>query len=177
MSSRERVYLCSFVEKPQSEFQSECPVCLLVLREPYQVNCCGYAYCRVCIGRIQRESKPCPCCNDKRFDKFEDKRLKRSLNAFKVHCSNSQQGCQWVGELGQLDNHINTKFSYRDANSLKLNAFTALSSPYDLTFKPIKMTSVPRDFLCGYCKEFILNYEEAATNHWPVCGAFQYLAC
>ena len=35
MTSSEGGYNCAFVERPQSEFQTECPICLLVLREPY----------------------------------------------------------------------------------------------------------------------------------------------
>ena len=76
MSSSEGGYTCTFVEKPQSKFQSECPICLLVLRKPNQVSCCGYV--------VQDDNKPCPCCNAERFDTFDDKRLKRSLYDFKV---------------------------------------------------------------------------------------------
>ena len=108
IASNKGGYECEFVEKPPKAFQSECPVCLLVLREPFQVTCCGYAFCRVCIERITQDKKPCPCCNSQDFDKFEDKRLKRSLYGFKICCINQKQGCEWVGELGELDNHLNS---------------------------------------------------------------------
>ena len=98
---------CEFVEKPPKAFQSECPVCLLILREPFQVTCCGYAFCRACIERIKKDNKPCPCCNSNDFDKFEDKRLNRSLYKFKIYCINKEQGCKWQGELKELDNHLN----------------------------------------------------------------------
>ena len=101
-------YECEFVEKPPTVVQSECPVCLQILREPYQTNCCGYAFCQVCIERVKADNTPCPCCKAEKFDKFEDKRLKRTLYEFKVYCINKPQGCQWVGELSQLDNHLNS---------------------------------------------------------------------
>ena len=41
---------------------SECPVYQLVLLEPSQAICCGYSFCRVCIGHIKAEGDPCPCC-------------------------------------------------------------------------------------------------------------------
>ena len=44
---------CEFTEKPPKAVQSECPVCLLVLREPYQAMCCGYSFCKVCIEKIK----------------------------------------------------------------------------------------------------------------------------
>ena len=128
---------CEFEEKPSKGVQSECPVCLLILKEPYQVTCCGYGFCRVCIERVRAENIPCPCCNARDFDSFEDKRLKRSLYDFKVRCANKKQGCQWVGELGELENHLNYKPSQdtkqlleRAANLLKFSVFTAPSIFY-----------------------------------------------
>ena len=44
---------CEFVKKPSSDIQSECPVCLQVICEPYQVDCCGYVFCQVCIKHIK----------------------------------------------------------------------------------------------------------------------------
>lgn len=49
MAYQEGGFDCEFEEKPSKGVQSECPVCLLVLRKPYQVTCCGYGFCRVCI--------------------------------------------------------------------------------------------------------------------------------
>ena len=98
---------CDFVEQPPSTIQSECPVCLQILCEPYQAPCCGNSFCRVCIEKIKNNNKPCPACREENFVTFHDKRLQRSLYAFEVYCSHKQEGCEWKGELGQLDNHIN----------------------------------------------------------------------
>ena len=164
---------CEFVVKPQKAFQSECPVCLHVLREPYQVNCCGYAFCHVCIEKIEREKRLCPCCNEK-FNKFEDKRLKRSLHAFTVHCSNEEQGCQWVGELGQLDIHLNLNPSKQ--NQLQGCQYIQLKCLHCSTFyqrsclKAHQNYQCPkRPFSCQHCKNFKSQYEDVANNHWPVC--------
>ena len=98
---------CEFVERPPEVFQSECPVCLQIVRDPYQVTCCGYSFCRSCIERIKADNKPCPTCNENGFSDFPNKGLKRSLYAFKVRCSHQKDGCEWMGELGQLDVHLN----------------------------------------------------------------------
>ena len=100
MIDQEGGYECDFVEKPPEALQSECPVCLLVLRKPYQTTCCGHVFCQACIEQVQANNDHCPCCQAETFDIFEDKRLKRSLSGFKVHCTNKQEGCQWMGELG-----------------------------------------------------------------------------
>ena len=43
---------CQFVDAPK-ELQSECPVCLSILREPCQVTCCGKSFCRACIAGFE----------------------------------------------------------------------------------------------------------------------------
>ena len=170
-------YDCEFVEKPPKVVQSECPVCLQTIREPYQVDCCGYAFCQVCIEQVKAANKPCPCCKAEEFNKFEDKRLKRTLYEFKVYCANKDQGCQWVGELGQLDNHLNSDPSRE--KQLEGCQFTGVKCCY--CSELIQRTSVQvhqgeqclrRPFRCKYCKDFDSTYKDVTTNHWPVCGYY-----
>ena len=98
---------CEFVKKPPEDVQSKCPVCEQILREPYQTSCCGKSFCRVCIERIKTDNKPCPTCKEENFDTFHCKKLQNTLHGFQVYCSHKQEGCEWKGELGQLDNHLN----------------------------------------------------------------------
>lgn len=98
---------CEFVENPPEKFpQVDCPVCLSILREPHQVTCCGNNFCRTCIERVKKKKKACPTCNEGELNYFPDKRLQRSLYAFKVYCTERAGGCGWSGELGNLDNHL-----------------------------------------------------------------------
>ena len=164
---------CELVEEPPTAVQSECPVCLLVLRQPYQVTCCGYAFCRVCIDSVRKNKLGCPWCNGKRFRMFEDKRLKRSLYALKVYCTNKQQGCQWEGELRQLDNHL--KYPLKD-KTLEGCQFTKIKCLYcrmyflrsDVQIHQREQCS-KRPHSCQYCKKFNSSYEDVTTNHWPKC--------
>ena len=168
---------CDFVEKPPKAIQSECPVCLLIIREPYQATCCGYSYCKRCIDRIKARNNACPCCKAKRFESFEDKRLKRSLYELKVSCSNKSQGCQWVGELRQLDDHINANPSRQ-----KLSEgckYTLVPCPYcDLeqsrsTIQTHQNDSCPkRPFKCVYCNRYTSDYESVSSKHWQTCGYY-----
>ena len=96
---------CEFVDNPPSVLQTECLICLLVLREPYQVVCCGKSFCRSCIQRVQF-SKQCPHCKEERIV-FPNKGLQQSLYQLKVRCTHQKEGCKWTGELGALDNHLN----------------------------------------------------------------------
>ena len=90
------------------KFQYECPICLQVLRTPQQVTCCGYSFCKDCIEQVENS---CPCCKNEEFDYFHNKGLQRDLHKLNVYCSHNHEGCQWVGELGQLDNHLNINLS------------------------------------------------------------------
>ena len=110
-SSRARPcgYDCEFVERPPAQVQCECPVCLQVLRDPQQVTCCGNSFCKVCIDRVKKNGKPCPTCNVVAFSIFPNKGLRRTLGGFRVYCSNKDEGCEWVGELGDIERHLNSK--------------------------------------------------------------------
>ena len=99
---------CEFVEKPPKVFQSECPICLLVLREPYQATCCGKSFCKECIHQIKAANQACPTCNEKDFTLFPNKGLQQSLYDFQVSCTHKSKGCEWTGELRELDNHLNS---------------------------------------------------------------------
>ena len=39
-----------FVDPPKD---LECPVCMLVLRDPHLISCCGNHFCRNCISRVR----------------------------------------------------------------------------------------------------------------------------
>ena len=168
---------CEFVEKPPKAFQSECPVCLLVLREPFQVTCCGYAFCQACIEKVKQENKPCPCCNLDDFDKFEDKRLKRSLYEFKVYCTNKQQGCDWVGELGELDSHFNSNPVQQKllvgCKFLQIKCQNCADLILRSSMQTHQRTECPkRQFRCNYCNKYESTYDDISLNHWSVCDYY-----
>ena len=104
-------YDCEFVEKPTSAFQTDCPICLLKLHDPYIVSCCGKSYCEDCIKRVQYLDNQCPACRFQFFDIFPNKGLKQSLNQLHVYCTHRKDGCKWKGELGQLEQHLNKNFA------------------------------------------------------------------
>ena len=100
-------YDCKFVNPPPDAFQTECLICHLVLREPYQTDCCGTSFCQTCIQRVQDNVSPCPNCRAEDFQMFLNKGLKRSLNKLQVYCTHSKDGCTWSGELPEIDQHLN----------------------------------------------------------------------
>ena len=47
-------------------------------------------------------------CNDSNFKVINDKHFKRKVNELRVRCSHKPNRCEWVGELGNLDQHSNS---------------------------------------------------------------------
>ena len=170
---------CQFVEEPPRSLQSECPVCLQILRDPYQTTCCGYAFCKPCIDCVERDNKPCPCCN-KQFNKFEDKRLKKSLYDFKVQCPNTKQGCEWVKELRELDNHLNLNPTQRNQlqgckiSQIKCNHCSEVFQRSDIENHQDNVC-LKRPFSCEYCQNFGSRYDSVVYDHWPVCDCYPVL--
>ena len=177
MAAEQGGFDCSFVQKPPEPLQSECPVCLLVLCEPHQTSCCGYGFCKRCIEKIQLLNNPCPCCKAEKFDSFADKRLKRMLSGYKVHCTNESEGCGWTGELGELENHLN--LDPTQEKQLEGCQFVRVTCLY--CFQPYLRSNIQthqneqclkRPFSCVYCKNFDSTHEDVTTNHWPECGYY-----
>ena len=165
---------CEFIKHPPEEIQVECPVCLLVVREPHQVTCCGYAFCRTCIERVQLQKSACPTCNKNDFSVFPDKRLQRLVYAYQVCCSHKKEGCQWTGNLGELDKHLNNKPD-RD-EQLRGCVFTEVECihcprPFQRRYVNAHQTEEcpQRPFTCKYCNDYESTHEDVVTNHWPKC--------
>ena len=101
-------YDCLFIEKPPDPLV--CPVCLLPCREPHLISCCGKKVCHSCISRVQQEDQPCPLCRTPEFTTLLDREVERQILSLKVYCNNKEDGCMWIGELRQLEQHLTTCF-------------------------------------------------------------------
>ena len=105
--SSNRNYDINFVNQPPPEVQAECPICQCILFQPRMATCqCGHSYCAACIGRVESDGKPCPVCRQQ-FTLVDNNQLERILNGYTVYCPHEEKGCEWTGELGQLENHLN----------------------------------------------------------------------
>ena len=90
----------------------ECPVCTLALREPTILSCCGIKICQTCIEQIKFGGKGCPICREQQFTTMLEKQLCRLILDLKVRCSNTNNGCVWLGELRALQKHVSSECEY-----------------------------------------------------------------
>ena len=93
----------------QTEFLEElqCAICLELVSDPVQTSC-GHLFCGECIEGITH----CPIDREI-FTTTPDHFNKRRVRNFKVKCHNKGRGCQWQGNLGDADKHINTNCDYQ----------------------------------------------------------------
>ena len=168
-------YDCEFVERPQ-ELQADCPICMVVLREPFQVTCCGNSYCRTCIELVQTNEKACPTCNEPDFSAFLNKGLQRALYSFRVRCVHQKSGCEWTGELRELDRHLNLNPEL--GKLLNGCDFAPVACTHCREYfqrrhvHPHESECPQRAFSCDHCKHYGSVYEDVVNNHWPVCKCY-----
>ena len=166
---------CIFVKDPPEHLQTECSVCLCVLREPYLLDCCGYSFCKSCIEPIKSEKKPCPLCAVHFTTCIPDKRLQRTLNDFQVYCSHKEEGCEWAGQLANLAQHLNVN-PLHEAERLSGCRLTSLDCKHcgecfqrrELVYHETSVCS-QRPYSCEYCRGFKSTFEDVTSNHLSVC--------
>ena len=169
-------YECEFVEQPPNELQSECPICLQILREPHLVSCCGYSFCAACIERVKRDDKPCPMCKVPSFASMANVGLRRTLHEYKVHCLHQCLGCEWVGKLGDLNSHLNSLYNREDR--MKGCRFVPIKCLHcEEIFRRDKIAThqgkncPKRPYSCEYCR-YKSSFDDVTNKHRPKCWAF-----
>ena len=164
-------YACEFVDTIPKELQTECSICLHVLRDPHMVDCCGYRFCKSCIERVLAEFKSCPLCNHRQPKAVADKQLSRTLREKKVRCAHKGEGCKWVGELSALNEHLDvTKrvdgciFKYMRCH------FCHLMFRYD-GIENHESKCHKKPVICEYCNIFQCLQHEL-PQHWENCTLY-----
>lgn len=165
---------CELVKPLAKELQSECPVCLLVLRDPHVVSCCAKTFCEVCITRLKKAEKRCPTCNARDFTSEPDKKLKSALNKVQVRCGNQRGGCEWEGRLRDLEAHLNISPSDSDSKSTGCQ-FAGIQCKFcsgrykRLSILEHESNNCPkRPYTCSEC-QLKGTYEAISTVHWFEC--------
>ena len=100
-------YDYSFVDKPHDRYI--CKICYLPSKEPYLSECCGHLFCKSCLDSVKKAaaiSNACPICCDKEFKTFRNKAIDREIRELQVFCANKEKGCEWQGELNDINNHL-----------------------------------------------------------------------
>ena len=86
-----------------------CKICHLPSRDPYLSVCCGHVFCKSCLDNVKKAvaiTNVCPICRDEEFVTFPNKQLDREIKSLHIYCINKEKGCEWQGELNDINNHL-----------------------------------------------------------------------
>ena len=97
-------YEYKFVETPHDRFF--CKICIHPCRDPYLSGCCGHNFCKSCIDNARKIAGTCPFCRDEEFSKLPNKQADREIRSLDVMCTNKERGCEWQGELCDINTHL-----------------------------------------------------------------------
>ena len=75
---------------------------------------CGHTYCKHCITKEISESlktypsknPTCPKCRDEILETYSNTRKDNEVKKLLIYCPNKSKGCQWMGEVASLDEHL-----------------------------------------------------------------------
>ena len=164
---QEREY--DFVEQPPEEFF--CPVSFAVLLEPYQTQCCGNHLSQEAYQRLQ--GQPCPVCREENLAAVRDKFHKRKALSLKVRCPHKAEGCEWEGELGSLEQHLNTNSSAGECGYVDVDCPYACGERVQRrSLEEHKSQRCPlRPFTCQICNHKA-THQKVTKEHWPVCEKY-----
>ena len=176
-------YDCEFVDPPPEAFQTVCPICLQILRQPCLISCpCNQKLCRECVQQISKDNKPCPLCNKSNFTFMPDHGFERSLKELDVWCSYKKQGCEWRGKLREFELHLNENSS--PENQLNGCQFVEVECTYKCGewFQRHHITNheakecKKRPYSCDYCRDYQSTFEDVTGIHYPRCSKYP-VAC
>lgn len=155
---------CTFVAEPPCKLI--CPICVMLLRDPYQSQCCGCHYCHCCVEQLMQKNLPCVMCSGT-VKAFRDVSVTQQINSLQVMCSNKDWGCGWTGDLGVLGEHL-VKCDQKPAKCGSCGLFV----PKDILREHGQLHCPKRAYTCKLCNNFTSTYDEVRRTHWPQCPSY-----
>lgn len=162
-------YGCVFISHPLPT-DLLCRVCGLVLRDPFQTQCCGNHYCGYCLVLQLAVRSECAFCSARQVRAFRDVNVTRRVNRLRIKCPHSERGCVWEGELYDVGHHL-----YRCSSSPRVCRTCGGVFPQDRILEHEQKHCEWRRYRCQYCKKFISTYARVRDFHWPKCGHYRIL--
>lgn len=158
-----------FLDGPSKHWS--CPICLELLKDPFLTECCGNHFCDRCINNVKRQRNVCPLCKACPIKGITDKHIKREINEAQIYCPLRSQGCEWTGELGNLNTHMSVG---QQNGQCKHVVVSCPNNNCDMTFPRHEIKTHAnkkcdyRPFICPHCshKDVFIFIEQ---HHIPEC--------
>ena len=155
-----------FVKELPDEYQ--CHICLSLLDEPHLTTCCGHHFCKECIHKVAQAKQACPMCKADGFMAVIDKNIVRRIRALEVRCKFRAKGCNWQGELRDLENHLDPNHgqcNYIEVDCPKGCGLTILQKELN---HHVHNVCVNRDHQCQHCAK-VFPFSNM-SNHLEECA-------
>ena len=151
----------------ETDIDYQCKICTEPLFDPYLSIECGHHLCRQCRDRLISIGKfECPECREKDAlsSAVPDKNHQRKVKSLKVRCSDYKEGCEWVGDLKDLHDHLDPEKGQCGISCpFRCGICTHSSKMREHTHDCQKrMISCEK---CGYYNTYAIVTE----NHDPIC--------
>lgn len=173
-------YRYEFVVDPPDYVR--CTICRLPSRDPYLTDCCGNVFCHSCLQTSIQEKAAkssssngpgCPnarCPNPRGFKMFRNKQIERTVNNFKVYCTNKSKGCGWQDKVGEITIHLTRNCQFEDIECT--NKCGQMVQRQHLS-RHITNDCQSRTVKCKYCRSegqhsFILGDHKETCPKYPV---------
>ena len=167
-------YNCEFVEHVPKELQTDCFICLHVLRDPQMVDCCCYRFCNRCIQQVLNNFNRCPLCNQRNPTIVADKQLARTLKQKEVKCTHHRKGCKWIGKLSLLDDHLDTVRRVEGCFFKNMRCMYCNILLQKNEIEDHESNCLMKPTVCEYCTEYQCLRHELA-QHWESCSLYPIL--
>ena len=157
-------YKYQFVSPPPNDV--ECPLCLDIIEESHQFNCCGHHICRKCGDDLKQQATDtrCPICRHYECTMSPDKYFERNtINTLLIWCTES---CNKKVELGQLQNHL------KQCPCVQEGCSYGCGQQYQRQYMRKHKRECPkRPFDCCYCG-YQSTHEVIFNEHHPICDKY-----
>ena len=158
-----------------------CPVCFELMFVPQLLSCCGHHVCDPCLKKIQNSNmagpRRCPLCQNTDFSTMLNKGMAREVRSVHVYCPNMSRGCDWMGELNSVEEHLSPGVSKSVARACQFETVVCPNEGCkeevirrDLAYHQNEVCRY-RQVECEYCKDYRSTYDDVTTTHSPNCPA------
>ena len=151
-----------------------CSICTKVQRDPHLTSCCGQHFCESCLENWfkKHRKKSCPHCREEKdFNHFLNKDRKREINKLQIHCTHHGDGCQQIGELGNLQTHLDSESGCGYVEVECPNRPCSKHIKRKDLKKHLSFECLQRRYKCKCCS-FEDTYQMITTLHYTRCPEY-----
>ena len=163
-------YDYEFVEPPHDRYN--CVICHLTCRDAHMTGeCCrGQILCKPCLDQARSVFDGCPYCRKTGFTVYPNYHLDREIKCLQVYCINNGEGCEWKGELGNINAHLESSSGCQFEKIKCINNCTRMIQRQFMTIHDLNECP-RRKVFCQYCYD-TGEHQFIEGNHKENCPKF-----